>query len=62
MKGDTYLAHEVNVVSNLCFGCYPFSWLLRSISIDDHVQLPLFAQSGPSAQLARPLSANSGTH
>lgn len=48
MKGDTYPANEVNVVSNLCFGCYPFSWLLRPMSIDDHVQLPLFAQSGPS--------------
>lgn len=43
MKGDTYPAHEVNVVSNLCFGCYPFSWLLRPMSIDDHVQLPLHA-------------------
>ena len=46
MKDDRYPANEVNVVSNLCFGCYPFSWLLRSMSIDDHVQLPLFAHEG----------------
>lgn len=55
MKGNTYPAHKVNGVSHLCFGCDCLSELLPSSSIDDHVLLPLFAQSGHRSFAVTPL-------